>query len=150
MSLDYVSFNVSYLTSSRNAMDQDIPSTTLETSLRPSSSNESFTATPTSTSQPLRRSPRTKSTPLLKSWKQHQPATTDVTAGGLQPTQPRESAKEPKKKPAMHVHRMLRVEIPEDATGVQVGQCIPLIIFIAQGSEISRTPSNYMYDCFGD
>ena len=131
-------------------MDQDIPSTYQHTSsaaLGPSSSSEPFTATPTSTSQPLRRSPRTKSTPLLKPRKQHQPATTVAITGSLQPTQPRESAKEPKKKPAMHVHRMLRAEIPEDATGVQVCQCFPFIFIL---SEISRTPSNYMYDCFGD
>jgi len=50
----------------------------------------------------------------------------------------------------MHVHHMLRAEILEDATGVQVCQCFPLIIFIAQKSEIFRMPSNYIYDCFGD
>ena len=131
-------------------MDQDIRSTyrpTSSTALGLSSSSEPFIATPISTSQPLRQSPRTKSTPLLKPRKQHQPATTVAITGSLQPTQPRESAKEPKKKPAMHVHRMLKAEIPEDATGVQVCQCFPLIFIL---SEIFRTPSNYMYDCFGD
>jgi len=126
----------------RNAMDQDIlpihqPTLSTE-SLIPLPSNSpsrSFSKKPDApipTSQPRRRSPTRKASSLIipvkpkpprKPRKQHQPA--NIRETSLQPTEPEsatpgQSAKEPKK-PAMHVHRMLRAEVPEDATGVQVG-----------------------------
>ena len=134
-------------------MEEDIPSThqptlsTSESSTPLPSSPKSFSKKPDMpipTSQPRRRSPTRKASsiivpmkpkPLRKPRKQHQLATIDATSSQTtQSATPRQSAKE-LKKPAMHVHRMLRTEVPGDATGVQVSQCFPLIIFIAQISQ---------------
>ena len=114
-------------------MDQDTPSAYQSTAS--ASSSHKKPAIPTPTSQ-LRRSPRTASSiiiptkpkPLLKPRKQRQPAATMFSS---QPAQSVKSAEEPKK-PAMHVHRMLRAEVPGDAIGVQVCQRFPLVFFIAQ------------------
>jgi hypothetical protein len=141
-------------------MDEDIPSThqpTLSTSesstpRRLSSSPLSFSKkpdTPTPISQSRRRSPTRKASSIIvpilykpprKPRKQHQLATIDATSSQTtQSATPRQSAKEVKK-PAMHVHRMLRTEVPGDATGVQVDQCFPLTIFVAQIGQYLECP----------
>jgi hypothetical protein len=109
-------------------MDQDTPSAYQPTSS--ASSSRKKPTTPTPTSQP-RRSPRTASSiiiptkpnPLLKPQKQRQPA---ATTRSLERAQLVKNAN----KPAMHVHRMLRSEIPGDAIGIQVCQQFPLIVLL--------------------
>jgi hypothetical protein len=90
----------------RNAMDHmpSLPSN--------STAISKTSAIPPLTSQSQRRSPTRKAMkprPLPKPQTQRQ-----------QPTQSAASPPAEVKKPAMHVHRMLRAEVPADATGVQV------------------------------
>src|SRR5260370_33596361 len=133
----------------RHAMDTDITSTQpiSSSSLTPLLSSSPLlsekTDTPTPTSQSRRRSPTRKPSSIIiplklkpprKPRKHRQPATIDAPSSQLAHSATSPSAKE-LKKPAMHVHRMLRVEVPDDAIGVQVGQFFPLIILIAQISQ---------------
>jgi hypothetical protein len=145
-------------------MDTDITSTQpiLSSSLTPLLSSSPLlsekTDTPTPTPQSRLRSPTRKPSSIIvplkpkpprKPRKHRQPATIDAPSSQPAQSTTSPSAKEPKK-PAMHVHRMLRVEVPDDAIGVQVGQLFSSYHSHCSDQSISRTLSNYMYDCFGD
>src|SRR5258705_1994378 len=126
-------------------MNQDIPDTrppTLSMPLPSSPSSQSFSetpvarSTPTPTLQSRRRSPTRKASsavisskpnPLPKPRKQRQLTINAPSSQPTQSTNPRESVQGPTK-PAMHLHRMLRAEVPEDAVGVQVYQYFSLIV----------------------